>query len=145
MGFLDAKAAAAKAQNRRKPADAVSVDPARSPTGNPSNRIRGFPRRTSAVAAPTRARGEPQGDRAVVVQAKVQDRTTIRTSPEGFQLGLEIRHAVAQWPEDLRDLWGERAAIIEYDGGEPRLMAERQAYEIVRTAHEAGLLMTEAK
>jgi hypothetical protein len=41
--------------------------------------------------------------------------------------------AVARWPKDLRDEWEERAAIIEYDAGEPRPVAERQAYEIVRT------------
>jgi hypothetical protein len=77
--------------------------------------------------------------------ARVRDQTTIRTSPPGFEVGLEVRQAVAQWPEDLRDLWEERAAIIEYDGGEPRPVAERQAYEIVRTAHAAALLMAEAK
>jgi hypothetical protein len=33
-------------------------------------------------------------------------------------------YSLARWPEDLRDLW-ERAAIIEYDGGEP--VAERRA------------------
>jgi hypothetical protein len=111
MGFLDAKAAAAKAQAHRKPVDSVSMGPART---LPAIR----------QIAPT---GVPAGkaDRAVV--------------------GFEVLEAVARWPEDLRNEWAERASIIEYDGGEPRLVAEQQAYEIVRTAHEAALLIAEAK
>lgn len=32
-------------------------------------------------------------------------------------------------PEDLRELYEERAALIEYDGGEKRATAERRAFE----------------
>jgi hypothetical protein len=43
-------------------------------------------------------------------------------------------------PEDLRDLYEERAALIEYDGGEKRATAERRAFEcVLREAAAAGL------
>lgn len=38
-------------------------------------------------------------------------------------------------PADLRDLYEERAAIREYDGGQPRRIAEREAR---REAYQAG-------
>jgi len=90
-------------------------------------------------------RGKPQADRGAVVQAKVRDRAQIWTRTPGSEIGLEVLGAVALWPQDLREAWGERAAIMEYDGGLPRPAAERRAYEIVRTAHEAALLMAKAK
>ncbi|HUO53313.1 MAG TPA: hypothetical protein VMU18_01125 [Rhodoblastus sp.] len=34
-------------------------------------------------------------------------------------------------PPDLRDLYEERAALIEYEGGEKRATAERRAFECV--------------
>lgn len=34
-------------------------------------------------------------------------------------------------PEDLREMYEERAALIEYDGGEKRAAAERRAFECV--------------
>ncbi len=37
----------------------------------------------------------------------------------------------AALPADLRELWEERAAIMEYDGGLPRAAAERQALRCV--------------
>jgi hypothetical protein len=44
-------------------------------------------------------------------------------------LPLSVIHdRVACWPEHLRDAWEERAAIIEFDAGETRETAERQAY-----------------
>ena len=41
------------------------------------------------------------------------------------------RSVLAEFPEDIRDAWEERAAIIEYDGREPRPTAERRAFECV--------------
>jgi len=41
----------------------------------------------------------------------------------------DILAAVSTWPDDLRDMWGERAAIREYDGGATREAAERGAYD----------------
>jgi hypothetical protein len=37
-----------------------------------------------------------------------------------------------QWPAHLRELWEERAAILEYDGGLSRDEAERQARELIQ-------------
>jgi hypothetical protein len=41
------------------------------------------------------------------------------------------RRLLADLPEDARDLFEERAALIEYDGGEKRKTAERRAFECV--------------
>ncbi len=41
------------------------------------------------------------------------------------------RRLLAELPEDLLDLYEERAAMIEYDGGEKRKTAERRAFECV--------------
>jgi hypothetical protein len=43
-------------------------------------------------------------------------------------------------PEDLRDLYEERAALIEYDGGEKRATAERRAFECVMHEAQAAFL-----
>lgn len=127
MGFLDAKAAAKK-QSRRAAGGAVLAP------GEPAKkRVYVAPRGPGELPASMR-RGEPQADRAVVVQVA-----------PGFEIGVEILEAVAQWPQDFRDEWEERAAILEYDAGETRPVAERRAYEIVREAHQAELLMVEAQ
>jgi hypothetical protein len=34
-------------------------------------------------------------------------------------------------PPDVREAYEERAALIEYDGGEPRKTAERRAFECI--------------
>ena len=47
-----------------------------------------------------------------------------------------IHAAVARWPDPLRDEWAERAAIIEFEGGEPREVAERRAYDCCRAGTE---------
>ncbi len=46
------------------------------------------------------------------------------------------RAILARFPDDLRDVWEERAAIIQYDGGEPRPTAERRAFECITHAYE---------
>ena len=43
----------------------------------------------------------------------------------------EIEQALASLPEDERDFFEERAAIMAYDGGLSREEAERRALEIV--------------
>jgi hypothetical protein len=95
MGLLDAKAAAGKMRARRKAVGEVSAAPGAQPF-NQKTRIH---ERPSALAASMRERGKPQADRAVV-RAKVRDQATIRTTPPGFELGLELRQAVARWPQD---------------------------------------------
>ena len=49
----------------------------------------------------------------------------VRTVPPDW------RAVLAQFPVDIRDAWEERAAIIEYDGREPRPTAERRAFECI--------------
>ena len=41
------------------------------------------------------------------------------------------RAMLAELPEGMKEAWEERAAIIQYDGGEPRSTAERRAFECV--------------
>jgi hypothetical protein len=41
------------------------------------------------------------------------------------------RRLIETLPPDVRDSYEERAALIEYDGGEPRKTAERRAFECV--------------
>ncbi|MCI4679348.1 hypothetical protein K9U39_14550 [Rhodoblastus acidophilus] len=41
-------------------------------------------------------------------------------------------------PENLRELYEERAALIEYDGGEKRATAERRAFECVMAETDAA-------
>lgn len=38
---------------------------------------------------------------------------------------------IAQWPEDARDEWTERASIMQFDGGMTRERAEVEARERV--------------
>jgi hypothetical protein len=47
-------------------------------------------------------------------------------------LDPRIAYIVEQWGDDLRYEFEERAAIIEYDGGTSRWVAEREAYEQTR-------------
>jgi hypothetical protein len=55
----------------------------------------------------------------------------------GRPLSRNWRSLLAHLPEDLRDLYEERAALIEYDGGEKRASAERRAFECVLMQAEA--------
>lgn len=62
------------------------------------------------------------------------DRPTVsassRTAETDETLSLAAIHAaVAIWPDDLRESWDERAAIIQYCGGETRETAERRAFD----------------
>jgi len=45
----------------------------------------------------------------------------------------ELPSDISNWPEHWREEFEERAAIMEYDGGLPRLEAEKKAETIVRT------------
>ena len=53
-------------------------------------------------------------------------------------LPADWRRLLAELPEDLLDLYEERAALIEYDGGEKRKTAERRAFECVIGQSEAA-------
>ena len=47
--------------------------------------------------------------------------------------------AMRSWPEDLRDLWEERAAILEYDAHLPRIIAEQRAYNELKAQSDLSL------
>jgi len=47
--------------------------------------------------------------------------------------------------DDIRDVWEERAAIIEYDGGEPRPTAERRAFECLIADFESVAILVQAQ
>jgi hypothetical protein len=55
---------------------------------------------------------------------------------ERHAIPLEWRRVLAKFPNDLWDAWEERAAIIQYDGQEPRPTAERRAFECITRAYE---------
>ncbi len=55
-----------------------------------------------------------------IVRSKVNVRTVIPA---------DWRTVLGRFSSDVRDAFEERAAIIEYDGGEPRPTAERRAFE----------------
>jgi hypothetical protein len=63
-----------------------------------------------------------------MLQAGMDLRTWVR---EG--LGVESRwwREVARWPEERRDRWAERAAMMEVDGALGRDAAERQAFALL--------------
>jgi hypothetical protein len=48
-------------------------------------------------------------------------------------LGLpaEWRTILERCPDNVRERWEERAAIIEFDGDEPRPTAERRAFQCI--------------
>ena len=54
------------------------------------------------------------------------------------------RELLGRMPDHVREAWEERAAIIEYDGLEPRPTAERRAFDcIVDQFEEASIVMSE--
>lgn len=61
--------------------------------------------------------------------AMLQDGADLRTwVREGLGLQPKWWREVAHWPEDRRELWAERACILEIEGGLPREEAERRAF-----------------
>jgi hypothetical protein len=51
---------------------------------------------------------------------------------------LELARTLGIDPELLVEQWAERAAIREFEGGQPRADAERDALDDVRAAHRRG-------
>ena len=50
--------------------------------------------------------------------------------------GVEpLSQLVADWPEEWLTAWHERAGIMEFDGGLPGHVAEREAERCVREEH----------
>ena len=65
--------------------------------------------------------------------AMLQDRADLRTwVREGLGTNPKWWRELARWPEDRRELWAERAAIMEVEGGLSRDGAEREAFERLR-------------
>ncbi len=54
------------------------------------------------------------------------------------------RRLLDDLPQDLRDLYEERAALIEYDGGEKRKTAERRAFECVMRQSGAAAIFADS-
>jgi hypothetical protein len=48
----------------------------------------------------------------------------------------------ADWPAEWKELWNERAGIMEYDGKMPRQQAEREAEADIRRIVERNFLNT---
>jgi hypothetical protein len=72
-------------------------------------------------------------DPNTLLRAGVDLRTWIR---EGLGLEPTWWRDVAAWPDTRRELWAERAAIMEIDGGLTRDAAEQEAYAML-TADES--------
>jgi DNA primase len=68
-------------------------------------------------------------DPAAMRQDGADLRTWVR---EGLGIGPKWWRDLARWPEDQRELWAERAAIMEVEGGLSRDGAEREAFERLR-------------
>lgn len=102
----------------------------------------GEPQADRAEAAPLRAAPERMKASATV-RDTVKDHSLSLATWGGASVELSLRKIVEKWPEALREEFEERAAILEYDGHEPREKAERRAYELVRSLHEAELLIRE--
>ena len=54
---------------------------------------------------------------------------------QSLKQAQELPAHVGDWPEEWLETYIERAGIMEFDGGLPRLEAERRAEELVREAH----------
>ncbi|MCW2275653.1 hypothetical protein GJ654_12575 [Rhodoblastus acidophilus] len=62
----------------------------------------------------------------------------------GRPLPSDWRDWLDRLPDDLRDAYEERAALIEFDGGEKRRTAERRAFECVVWRNERARRRLEA-
>ena len=51
---------------------------------------------------------------------------------------IDLSKTLGLDPEALFEEWSERAAIREYEGGQSRADAERDAFDDVRLAHRIG-------
>jgi DNA primase len=68
-------------------------------------------------------------DPAAMMQGGADLRTWVR---EGLGMDPKWWRDVACWSEDRQELWAERAAIMEVEGGLSRDEAERHAFELLR-------------
>jgi hypothetical protein len=65
--------------------------------------------------------------------AMLQDGANLRTwVREGLGMDPKWWRDLASWPEEQQELWAERSAIMEVEGGLSRDDAERQAFKLLR-------------
>jgi hypothetical protein len=114
------------AQLLLKPAQAVQPDKAELPTHNHAQQFQ-MPK---ALSTATIHRA-PIGHRA---EKSVILRQPIKQSLELPPVKVNWQEQLAGWPQKWRDLWEERASIMEYEGNLARDDAERHAFELLRDA-----------
>jgi hypothetical protein len=73
----------------------------------------------------------PMGHRA---EESVILRQPLKQSLGPLPATLSWQEQLAAWPQEWRDLWEERASIMEFEGNLARDDAERQAFELLRDA-----------
>jgi hypothetical protein len=113
------------AQLLLKPAQAVQSDKAELPTHNHAQQFQ-MPQALS-TATSYGAPIEPETEKSAMLTQP------LKQSFERPPVRFNWQQQVAGWPQAWRDLWDERAAIMEYEGNLARDNAERQAFEIVQT------------
>jgi len=114
------------AQLLLKPAQAVQPDKAELPTHNTAQHFQ-MPQ-TLSTATSYRALIEPEAEKSAILMQPLKQSL-------GFPPAtLNWLEQLAGWPQAWRDLWDERASIMEYDGNLARDDAERQAFELLRDA-----------
>jgi hypothetical protein len=109
-----------------KPAQAAQPGEAELPTNNNAKPCQ-MPNALS-TATIYRAPIAHGAEKAVILTQPLKQR--FRLPPVTFTWQEQL----AGWPQEWRDLWEERASIMEYEGNLTRDDAERQALEIVRDA-----------
>jgi hypothetical protein len=60
------------------------------------------------------------------------------SGPPPARVALDHMQIIATWPEDMRDQWEERAAIMEHDAQLGRSVAERKAFEDIQAQMTDG-------
>lgn len=82
------------------------------------------------------ARGEPETFDSIVSEVTSVSRASDGGGGEPaspLTQGVELwRYEVAGWSRDRRELFEERAAIMEFDGGLTRAEAERRAFLVLQ-------------
>ena len=84
-------------------------------------------RRVLAVGTAERRTADERRERAARRRAALKD-------PAGDHQG-ELPEDLGSWPDEWREVFEERAAVMEFDGGLPRAAAEREAEVRVRGEH----------
>ena len=94
-----------------------------------------FPRQ----AADVRVGGRPGSQEPVLAPSENYGTEDLLLPDSSGEAGrpTDWRQEVNGWSPDLREAWEERAAIMEYEGGYPRITAERLAYFGMKSRQES--------